>query len=62
VRCGGSGDEGRYRKGWVDAAHAEIFDCEEFLDAVFERLGDTPDAANVAAVEQAVGLVFVPAG
>src|SRR5690349_18423457 len=67
----------------VDAAHAEIFDFEEFLDAVFrafaadaaflhaaegrdlgrddtlvdaddavfERLGDPPDAADVAAVE-----------
>src|SRR5260370_6378654 len=67
----------------VDAAHAEVFDLEEFLDAVFrafaadgafshaaegrdlgrddalvdaddavfERLGDAPDAADVAAVE-----------
>ena len=67
----------------VDAAHAEIFDLEEFLDAVFrafaadaallhaaergdlgrddalvdaddavfEPLGDAPDAADVAAVE-----------
>src|SRR6516225_11881995 len=67
----------------VDAAHAEVFDFEEFLDAVlrafaadaaflhaaeggdlgrddafvdaddavFERLGDAPDAADVAAVE-----------
>jgi hypothetical protein len=67
----------------VDAAHAGVFDFEEFLDAVFrafaadaaflhaaerrdlgrddalvdgddatfEALGDTPDAANVAAVE-----------
>jgi hypothetical protein len=67
----------------VDAAHAEVFDFEEFLDAVFrafaadaaflhaaeggdlgrddalvdaddavfERLGNPPDAADVAAVE-----------
>src|SRR3954452_7674672 len=67
----------------VDAAHAEVFDFEEFLDAemrafaadaaflhaaeggylgrddalvdaddaVFEGLGDAPDAADVAAVE-----------
>src|SRR5215207_6734770 len=67
----------------VDAAEAEVFDLEEFLDAVlralaadaaflhaaerrdlgrddalvdaddavFERLGDAPDAADVAAVE-----------
>src|SRR6516162_10368735 len=67
----------------VDAAHAEVFDFEEFLDAVlrafaadaaflhaaeggdlgrddafvdaddavFERLGDAPDAADVASVE-----------
>jgi len=35
----------------VDAANAEVFDLEEFLDAVFERLGDAPDAADVAAVE-----------
>src|SRR5205814_7427553 len=57
----------------IDAAHAEVFDIEEFLDAVFhaaegrdlgrddalvdaddavfERLGDAPDAADVAAVE-----------
>ena len=67
----------------VDAAHAEVFDFEEFLDAVFrafaadaaflhaaegrdlgrddafvdaddavfERFGDAPDAADVAAVE-----------
>src|SRR6266478_3540412 len=67
----------------VDAAHAEVFDLEEFLDAVFrafaadaallhaakggdlgrddalvdaddavfERLGEAPDAADVAAVE-----------
>src|SRR5689334_1396011 len=67
----------------VDVAHAEVFDFEEFLDAVFrafaadaaflhaaeggdlgrddafvdaddavfERLGDPPDAANIAAVE-----------
>src|SRR6202035_246347 len=67
----------------VDAAHAEVFDFEEFFDAVFrafaadaaflhaaeggdlgrddafvdaddavfERLGDAPDAADVAAVE-----------
>ena len=66
----------------IDAAHAEVFDFEEFLDAVFrafaadaaflhaaeggdlgrddalvdaddavfERLGDPPDAADVAAV------------
>jgi hypothetical protein len=27
------------------------FDFEEFLDAVFEDLGDAPDAADVAAVE-----------
>jgi hypothetical protein len=33
----------------VDAAHAEVFDLEEFLDAVFEGLGDAPDAADVAA-------------
>ena len=24
----------------ADAAHAELFDFEEFLDPVFERLGD----------------------
>src|SRR6266852_6578763 len=67
----------------LDAAHAEVFDFEEFLDAVFrafaadaafphaaeggdlgrddalvdaddavfERFGDAPDAADVAAVE-----------
>src|ERR1700694_5741156 len=67
----------------VDAAHAEVFDLEEFLDAVFrafaadaaflhaaegrdlgrddalvdaddavfEGLGDAPDAADIAAVE-----------
>ena len=33
-----------------DAAHAEVFDLEEFLDAVFyfEPLGDAPDAADAA--------------
>src|SRR5271170_6791023 len=72
-----------YAASAVDAAHAEVFDFEEFLDAVFrafaadaaflhaakrsdlgrddalvdaddavfERLGDAPDAAYVAAVE-----------
>jgi hypothetical protein len=24
----------------ADAAHAELFDFEEFLDPIFERLGD----------------------
>src|SRR5438445_13851488 len=74
----------------VDAAHAEVFDLEELLDAVvralaadaallhaaergdlgrddalvdaddavFERLGNPPDAADVAAVEVGGGAEF----